>query len=156
MKHCFGCDPQNPAGLAIEFHRDGAGRLRARCRPNENHCGLGNVVHGGLIATIGEELAAAQAGAGSDGGLVVTRLEVDYERPAYAGDAIDASVTRVEHDGGRVIVSVELHSNDTRLAHLRSTFVLIDEERLRRIAGIGVTEAPVCLVAGRGGRVVDT
>ena len=56
----------------MKFFRDAAGSLAASCGPTDLHKGLGRIVNGGLVTTFGEELAAAAAGATSDGGLVVT------------------------------------------------------------------------------------
>jgi acyl-coenzyme A thioesterase PaaI-like protein len=149
MSQCFGCDLQNVAGLGIEFFRDDHGRLAARCCPSNKHCGLGGIVHGGLVATFGEELAAAEAGAHGNGGLLVTRMAIDYERPTYAGDEMTAVVTNATVDGRKVNASVEIHNATGRVAVLNSAFVLITEDRLRQLAGISVAEAPECMVAGR-------
>lgn len=149
MSQCFGCDPRNVSGLGIEFFRDDHGRLAARCRPSSNHCGLGGIVHGGLVATFGEELAAAEAGAHGNAGLLVTRMDINYERPTYAGDEITAVVTNSAADGRKISATVEIHNTGGRVAVLNAAFVLISEDRLRQLAGIGVAEAPECLVAGR-------
>ena len=150
MNGCFGCDPANKAGLGMVFYRDGEGRLAARCRPNGTHRGLGNVVHGGLVATFGEELAALEAGAKVDCGLVSTEMNVKFERPARVDAEMSAVVTDSSVDGRLVQVTVEIYAGGERVAVLNSKFVLISEEKLRSITGIGLGEAPACLVAGRG------
>ncbi len=149
MNGCFGCDPANTAGLGMTFSRDAAGRLTASCRPSSSHRGLGRIVNGGLIATFAEELAAAQAGAHGDAGLVVSRIEVDYERPAYVEDTLTGVVTASSRDGRNVAVTVEVHAAGQRVAMLRGSFALISESRLQSLAGITLAEAPACLTAGR-------
>lgn len=149
MNGCFGCDQANPAGLGMRFFRDADGRLAASCVPGANHRGLGRVVNGGLVATFAEELAAAAAGERGDGGLVVTHIEVTYERPAYIGTLMRAVVTSIRQDNKAVDVAVDVSSGGGRVARLNATFVLMSEQRLREIAGIGLDEAPACLVAAR-------
>ncbi|MEO5882059.1 MAG: hotdog fold domain-containing protein [Caldimonas sp.] len=149
MSGCFGCDHANPAGLGMRFFRDSAGRLAASCTPNQTHGGLGRIVNGGLVTTFGEELAAAAAAATSEGGLVVARVEVDYELPTYVGTELRGVVTSTSQEKKVVRVAVHIHSAGKRVAVLNATFVLISEDRLRQLSGIGLDEAPACLVAGR-------
>lgn len=149
MNGCFGCDEANPAGLGMKFFRDGEGRLAASCVPRDLHRGLGRIVNGGLVTTFAEELAAAAAGERGAGGLVVTRVEVTYERPAYVGTEMRAVVTSTRQDNKTVDVAVDVMSGGGRAARLTATFVLMSEQRLREIAGIGLDAAPACLVAAR-------
>jgi acyl-coenzyme A thioesterase PaaI-like protein len=149
MNGCFGCDPVNTAGLGMTFSVDGQGRLAAQCTPTQAHRGLGRVVNGGLVTTFAEELAAAAAGAKGDGGLVVTHIEVTYERPAYVDAALRGVVTSTVRENKAVTVSVDVVNDAGRVAVLDATFLLISDERLRAIAGIGVDEGPACLLAGR-------
>jgi acyl-coenzyme A thioesterase PaaI-like protein len=153
MNGCFGCDPSNAAGLGITFFRDPAGRLAARCTPNASHRGLGRIVHGGLVATFGEELAALEAGARGDGGLAAVEMDVKFERPAVVGTEMTAVVTAASQEQNRVRVAVEISAAGERIATLNSTFVLISAEHLREFAGITLEEAPACLVAARRGQL---
>jgi acyl-coenzyme A thioesterase PaaI-like protein len=149
MNGCFGCDPANAAGLGMTFSVDPHGRLAAQCTPTDAHRGLGRIVNGGLVTTFAEELAAAAAGAKGEGGLVVTHIDVSYERPAYVGAQLNGVVTRAQRDGKSVAVSVDVTSDAGRVAVLRADFLLLSEQRLREIAGIGLDAAPACLWAGR-------
>lgn len=149
MNGCFGCDPANPGGLAMRFFRDRDGRLCASCVPGELHRGLGRIVNGGLVATFAEELAAAAAGAEGSEGLVVSRVEVQYERPGLVGNEMKGVVTSTSVDGRSVAVAVDVMSRGERIAALKAAFVLISEAKLRELAGIGLDAAPACLVAGR-------
>ena len=149
MNGCFGCDPVNVAGLGMTFSVDAQGRLAARCTPTQAHRGLGRIVNGGLVTTFAEELAAAAAGAKGDGGLVVTHIDVAYERPAYVEAELRGVATSTVRENKTVTVCVEVSSDAGRVAVLNATFLLLSEERLRELAGIGLDQAPACLVAGR-------
>lgn len=150
MSGCFGCDRANPAGLNMRFFRDPDGRLAAACVPTDLHRGLGRIVNGGLVTTFAEELAALAAGEANEGGLVVSHIEVHYERPAYVGAELRGVVTSVQRDKKAVQVSVDASSEGQRVAQLNATFVLISEQRLRDLSGEGLETAPACLVAARG------
>lgn len=150
MNGCFGCDPANPAGLGIAFYREPAGRLAARCRPGAQHRGLGNLVHGALLAAFGEELAALEAGSKGEGGLLAAEMNVRFERPAPIEKELLAVVAESRHEGKRVFVTVDILSGGERVAVLSSSFVLVSAERLREISGVTLDRAPACLVAARG------
>lgn len=150
MNGCFGCDPANQSGLGMVFYRDDANRLSARCRPTSKHRGLGKIVNGGLVALFGEELAASEAGTKGNAGLVAAEMHVKFERPAMVESEMSAVVTESRTDGRRVHVTVEVSAGSERVSTVNSTFVLISEDSLRAVAGIGLDEAPACLIAGRG------
>ncbi len=150
MSGCFGCDSGNTAGLGIAFHRDASGRLAACCRPGRAHRGLGNIVHGGLVALFGEELAALEAGSKGQGGLVVAEMNCKYERAALVENELSAVVAESRQEGKRVYVTVDVASGGERVAVLTSSFVLISAERLRDLSGLTLDQAPACLVGARG------
>lgn len=52
---CFVCGESNPLGLKLRFETDGR-IVQARFRPRPEHIGFKNVVHGGLIATVLDEI----------------------------------------------------------------------------------------------------
>ena len=52
---CFVCGESNPLGLKLRFETDGR-IVRARFLPRPEHVGFKNVVHGGLIATVLDEI----------------------------------------------------------------------------------------------------
>lgn len=54
-RSCFVCGESNPAGLRLRFETDGR-IVHARFRPRAEHIGFKGVVHGGLIATILDEI----------------------------------------------------------------------------------------------------
>lgn len=54
---CFACSPRNPIGLKLTFEHDGdICRTRFTARPE--HQGWNDVVHGGIVATLLDEIMA--------------------------------------------------------------------------------------------------
>jgi hypothetical protein len=54
-KSCFVCGEANPAGLRQRFETDGR-VVRARFTPRPEHAGFTGVVHGGILATLLDEI----------------------------------------------------------------------------------------------------
>ena len=54
---CFGCSPFNQAGLQMEFFKDGE-EVVAKWIPKEHFMGFDNILHGGIRATLIDEIAA--------------------------------------------------------------------------------------------------
>lgn len=54
---CFGCGPDNPAGLALQVYRSGD-EVMADLRFDRKHAGAHGVVHGGVLASACDDLLA--------------------------------------------------------------------------------------------------
>lgn len=53
---CFCCGSKNPIGLKLAFEDVPGGRMRTVWRPREEHQGFKDIVHGGLVATVLDEV----------------------------------------------------------------------------------------------------
>lgn len=53
---CFCCGANNPIGLKLEFEETPEGRMRTIWTPRKEHQGFKDVVHGGLVATVLDEV----------------------------------------------------------------------------------------------------
>lgn len=53
---CFCCGSKNPIGLKLEFEETAEGRMRTIWTPRREHQGFKDVVHGGLVATVLDEV----------------------------------------------------------------------------------------------------
>lgn len=54
---CFGCSPTNKAGLRMKFFLDGE-EVVANWQPQAHFAGFENILHGGIRATLIDEIAA--------------------------------------------------------------------------------------------------
>jgi acyl-coenzyme A thioesterase PaaI-like protein len=52
---CFACGQQHPSGLRLRFTAPTPGEIRSEFTVSQDHTGLGNVVHGGIVATVFDE-----------------------------------------------------------------------------------------------------
>ena len=55
--NCFGCSPDNPCGLKMNFYEDGE-YIISRWTPQINFQGYINVLHGGIQTTLMDEIAS--------------------------------------------------------------------------------------------------
>jgi acyl-coenzyme A thioesterase PaaI-like protein len=53
--YCFGCGANNPMGLKLKFTRDGE-TLRTEYKPDKMHQGWPGLLHGGILATLLDEI----------------------------------------------------------------------------------------------------
>jgi acyl-coenzyme A thioesterase PaaI-like protein len=53
---CFCCGVRNPIGLRLEFDETPDGRMRTTWTPRKEHQGFKDIVHGGLVATVLDEV----------------------------------------------------------------------------------------------------
>jgi acyl-coenzyme A thioesterase PaaI-like protein len=53
---CFCCGPKNPIGLKLAFEKTSDGRMRTVWTPRKEHQGFKDIVHGGLVATVLDEV----------------------------------------------------------------------------------------------------
>ena len=54
--YCFCCGPENPIGLKLTFEETSEGRMRTLWTPRKEHQGFKDIVHGGLVATVLDEV----------------------------------------------------------------------------------------------------
>lgn len=109
---CFVCGPGNERGLRLEFQRDGE-YVFAEFRPEEWQQGWTGVVHGGILASVLDEVMAYVLFFSGIRG-VTARMEIRYRRPVTAGAAlrVEASIVsdsrRVTDVQGRVMHGPEI------------------------------------------------
>jgi uncharacterized protein (TIGR00369 family) len=106
--HCFGCGPDNPAGLRLTFESSPDGTVRSTCTIPERFQGYQDVVHGGILATLLDEVMAHAVLRATEGNAATAQLEIRYRRPARVGETLrlEASVSRASgrriHAKGRI------------------------------------------------------
>jgi acyl-coenzyme A thioesterase PaaI-like protein len=54
--YCFCCGSENPIGLRLAFEETPEGRMRTLWTPRKEHQGFKDIVHGGLVATVLDEV----------------------------------------------------------------------------------------------------
>lgn len=107
--NCFGCSPHNPMGLHLDFYSDGI-KLFAKWVPDKSFEGYDNVIHGGIQATLMDEIASWFIYAMLDTAGVTSKLDVQYHKPLYVS-------------GGEVRIEAELEKQTRKSAHIKTQII---------------------------------
>jgi uncharacterized protein (TIGR00369 family) len=111
--NCFACGAGNPIGLHLEIQVDD-GEARATWTPGQDYVGWESKVHGGLLATLLDEVMA-WAPAADDAWAVTAEMNIRYRAPANPGEPLTA-VGRVMSRRRRIYhVHGEVRGEDGRL-----------------------------------------
>jgi acyl-coenzyme A thioesterase PaaI-like protein len=100
--NCFGCAPHNQSGLKLEFWEDGDDVL-ATWEPVNGMMGWHNVVHGGIQATLMDEVSGWLVYVKCATAGVTAEMNVKFRKPLHV-------------DMGRVTVRCKLKERNSRFA----------------------------------------
>jgi uncharacterized protein (TIGR00369 family) len=84
---CFVCGESNPLGLKLRFETDGC-FVQARFRPRPEHIGFKNVVHGGLTATVLDEIMVWACAVRTRQFAFCAELNVRFLNPLLPGEEV--------------------------------------------------------------------
>jgi len=124
-RYCFACGPLNPIGLHMEVSfRDN--KASSRLTLEREFQGWQDIVHGGLIATILDEIMA-HAVMHYVGQAVTTSLQITYRAPLHVGEEFQAVGYVVEQKSRAAVAEAEIRlTNNTNLiAKGESKFILL-------------------------------
>jgi acyl-coenzyme A thioesterase PaaI-like protein len=129
---CFGCSPAHPIGFHLRFEREGDAVV-TRFVPSDAYQGPPGIMHGGLVATLADEIAAwAIVGLLGKFGFTA-QFEGKLRAPVRIGVEVIGR-GRIVRDGARLVgVGVELLQRDARVFQGDFTFVLLDEQGAERL-----------------------
>ena len=96
------------------FSRQTGDNIQIGFRVDKSHLNIEEVVHGGMLATIADQVIGINIahGAGSGNDVLTMHLSVDYIGPAYLGDWVEASATLTKRNGRIRFGQCELRVGD--------------------------------------------
>ena len=130
---CFGCDPDNPIGLKLQFVRSGE-TISARWEPRADLEGYPGVVHGGIQATLVDEIGAWYVYAVLGTAGVTKSLNIEYKKPALLDEGpftVRGSGERSGKREARIHVTLENGSGET-CAVAECIYMVFSEEIARK------------------------
>jgi uncharacterized protein (TIGR00369 family) len=80
--HCFGCSPDHLSGLRMSFYEDGD-EIISTWEPQSQFEGYHGVLHGGIQATIMDEIASWFVYVKLKVAGVTSSMDVHYHKPVY-------------------------------------------------------------------------
>ena len=131
--NCFACGTLNASGLHLDLHVDGE-RCWTDLEIPDRFQGWDEIVHGGIVATILDEVMAWSLVDADNWGLTA-RMSVDYKRPVPLGRPIHAegwiteSRRRIVTTAGRMVDG----TNGELLATAEATYVAATDDRKREL-----------------------
>ncbi len=87
---CFVCGESNPIGLKLRFETDGA-VVRARFMPRPEHIGFKQTIHGGISATLLDEIMVWACGIQTKRFAYCAELNVRFMNPIRPGEEVFAT-----------------------------------------------------------------
>ncbi len=111
--NCFACGRDNPIGMRLRIEL-GEGTASTVWRGGANHVGWSDKLHGGLIATLLDEVMA-WAPSSYDSWAVTAEMSVRYRSPAAPDEELRAEGRVVERRRRIYVVRGEVRGGDGRL-----------------------------------------
>jgi acyl-coenzyme A thioesterase PaaI-like protein len=131
--NCFACGTLNASGLHLDLHVDGE-RCWTDLEIPDRFQGWDEIAHGGIVATILDEVMAWSLVDADNWGLTA-RMSVDYKRPVrlarpiHAEGWITESRRRIVTTAGRMVDG----TNGELLATAEATYVAATDDRKREL-----------------------
>lgn len=112
---CFGCDPRSEQGLRMEFYEDGD-RIVSRWKPRPEFQGWVDTLHGGIQATLADEISSWVVFRKFQTSGVTSRMEVRYLKPIHTSeDHITLQATVVRQRRNIVDIEVKIFNSQDQL-----------------------------------------
>lgn len=133
-QRCFGCGPHNERGMRLRFRREGD-EVVTELVPESGWDGPPGILHGGLQATLADEVAGWTL-VGLLGRMgFTTSMSVRYVRPLELGVAVVARGSIASRKDPIVTVNVRLEQRGKLGCSARVSYMLPDEEKAARYLG---------------------
>jgi acyl-coenzyme A thioesterase PaaI-like protein len=133
---CFGCGLENAAGVQIRFYNDGPNAARAEVTLEDKHQGYPGMAHGGVVATMLDEIMGRTTLANGDiyRLMYTAKMEVRFRRPVPLHQPLTLRGW-IEKDRGMVVYaagSLTL-ADGTVLAEASGTLMEIPRDELQKM-----------------------
>jgi uncharacterized protein (TIGR00369 family) len=131
--HCFGCCPNNPLGLHLEFIEEGE-KVQCQWSPTSEYQGFTGVLHGGIQATLLDEIGGwtIMVKLGTAG--VTGKMEVKYRKPVRTDQGpLRLEATVIKTTGRTASLQCFIYSAaDELCTEANIEYFILSEERARK------------------------
>ena len=132
--NCFGCAPNNPIGLHMEFFEEGDDVI-CFWRPQEHYQGWIGVLHGGIISTLIDETAGWVVTRKLQTAGLTSRLSVNFRKSLSASEpqiTVRAHIAEHKRNFVTIQVTVENAKNEV-CAEGEAVYFALGEEKSREM-----------------------
>jgi uncharacterized protein (TIGR00369 family) len=127
---CFGCGGGNPRGMKLAFEADESGqRIIGRFRLGPEYQGATGFIHGGIIATVLDEVMS-KVSRFSSVRAVTAELTVEYLKPVRVDEELQVEGFSTRRNGRDLYHEGEIRNAAGTVR--RGRFVIIDPERYNK------------------------
>ena len=128
--NCFACAPNNPYGLKMEFWEDGDD-IVSYWTPGDNYQGWLKTLHGGIQATLIDEMGGWVVARKLQTSGMTTNLNVRYRRPISTGEnvTIEARARIREQKKMFAIIDVTLSVKGRVCSEAELTYYCFSKEK---------------------------
>lgn len=127
---CYGCAPHNESGLRMEFYEDGE-EIVSVWHPEAHHQGWINTLHGGVQATLADEISSWVVFRRCQTAGVTSKMEIRYHKSILTTEpyvVLRASIKEQK----RNLVDIEVgiyNANNERCTTAVCTYYLFSKEK---------------------------
>ena len=137
---CFGCSPDHPIGFHLRFEREGD-EIVTRLVPGAQYQGPPGIMHGGLVTTLADEVAAwAIIGLLGKFGFTAS-IAAKLRRPVRIGVPVEGRARILKETSRVVTVGVRLAQEGADALTAELVFALMDRAGAERLLGGPLPEA---------------
>lgn len=139
--YCFGCSKDNPHGLQMDFYEDGD-EMVCKWDPQPRFQGYNNILHGGIQATLMDEIASWLVYVKLITSGVTSKLEIKYSKPVPTNKGgIELRAKLVEMKRNLAFIHIDLFDPEgTRCSQADAVFYTYTREYSEK--NLGFPEHP--------------
>ena len=128
--NCFGCSPDNPMGLHMQFFEDGDDVV-CRWTPQAQFQGWVNVMHGGILAALIDETCGWVVTRKCQTAGFTTALNLRYKKKVSVTSEITIRARVKRQVRNLVFIDAELSDGEDVCTTGEATYFLMDNDRSR-------------------------
>ncbi len=115
--HCFVCGRQNPVGLKLSFYETGPDEVTAHFTPAEHYQGYPGVLHGGIVASLLDEVGGRVIMIGDHSRFMMTaKLDIKYRQPTPVGQPLTVVGRLLKQRGRLALAHAEIRLPDGQVS----------------------------------------
>ena len=132
--NCFGCSPTNKSGLQMKFYTNESA-VYSNVTVPEHLCGWNNLVHGGVLSTILDEIMSWATIYLLKRVPMTKSITVDFLKPVYVGREMTVRGKVLEELGEReaLMEGKIFDDNEVCCARARGTFAVFSPAVAKRL-----------------------
>ncbi|MCF7790593.1 MAG: PaaI family thioesterase [Victivallales bacterium] len=113
---CFACGKNNPEGLKMKFYTDDEKYVFSKVNIEENKRGWEQVVHGGIISTVLDEMMAWTGIYFTKKFMLTKNISIKYLSPLYINSTVNAAGWIYEKKSDReIVLKAQIYNQNNKL-----------------------------------------